>query len=129
MRYIDEVDSIILLKPHSCGTVVEQGTYGGMKGEEYLQKVLQVSRRGDGDPSSGQELAETKMDGVLGNRGHTQRDNHEEQDLIRQNGDITLYIYYLRSIGWSSGIIFIGTNVLATFGIIFPRKLYALSSS
>ncbi|KAJ5108345.1 P-loop containing nucleoside triphosphate hydrolase protein [Penicillium angulare] len=41
-------------------------------------------------------------------------------DLSRRDGDLSLYKYYLRSIGWGSSVVLLGLTVLITFGSHFP---------
>ncbi|KAK2871937.1 hypothetical protein FQN49_002682 [Arthroderma sp. PD_2] len=45
-----------------------------------------------------------------------------EQDLARRTGDIEVYKYYARSIGWKYTTLFILANIGYAFAIAFPRE-------
>lgn len=122
VRYIDEVDSIILIEVHDGTRAVKQGNHTDMKDEAYLRKVLSTNKSKDECLVKEQMPVGTREKEMSNKSDNSQEDKHEEQDLLRKAGDISLYVYYFRSIGWLSGITFLGTNVLATVGVMFPRE-------
>ena len=44
------------------------------------------------------------------------------KDLKRRTGDISLYLYYMKSIGWPACFIFFALSVLYAFATVFPRR-------
>ncbi|KAI1866048.1 uncharacterized protein JN550_008026 [Neoarthrinium moseri] len=102
LRHLHEVDSIILIDFHDDIRFLKQD-----KEDENLDKTHRSA-----------EIGAQKLPNKVVNMP---KDDHEEQDLLRKAGDISLYGYYFKSIGWSSSIIFIGSNMLATIGVISPQ--------
>ena len=48
----------------------------------------------------------------------------QAQDLTRRTGDVSLYIYYLKSVGWGDSLLFLILSLATLFGMTnFPRKL------
>ena len=48
----------------------------------------------------------------------------EEDDGSRRAGDVTIYIYYFRAVGWLYMGIFVFSNMAFVLGITFPRKWF-----
>lgn len=44
----------------------------------------------------------------------------DEQDLLRSGGDVSLYTYYLKSVGWRYGALALVLGIAGTFFHIFP---------
>lgn len=44
----------------------------------------------------------------------------EEQDLLRRTGDVSLYQYYIKSLGWKCALMFQGFIIFQLFGFKFP---------
>jgi ATP-binding cassette subfamily C (CFTR/MRP) protein 1 len=52
----------------------------------------------------------------------TSKSEWDKLDLERKTGDMTLYAYYFRSIGWIRGASFLGLAIVYIFLGKFPRK-------
>jgi hypothetical protein len=50
--------------------------------------------------------------------------NDEEQDLTRQTGDLTVYSYYFKSVGFWKMLIFVFFCFLNVFSSSFSRKIF-----
>jgi ATP-binding cassette subfamily C (CFTR/MRP) protein 1 len=49
-------------------------------------------------------------------------DHHKETDTSRQTGDIQIYLYYVKSVGWWPSLIFVTAIVGFVFCMSFPSK-------
>lgn len=52
-----------------------------------------------------------------------------EEDSTRRTGDVSVYLYYIRAIGWIPTIIFLVCITCYVFGISFPSKYMSVSKS
>ena len=50
-----------------------------------------------------------------------------EKDGTRRTGDVSIYLYYIRAIGWIPTIIFLVCIIGYVFGISFPSKYSSIS--
>jgi ATP-binding cassette subfamily C (CFTR/MRP) protein 1 len=46
--------------------------------------------------------------------------NHKEADTSRQTGDIQIYLYYVKSVGWWASLVFLIAIIGFVFCISFP---------
>lgn len=60
--------------------------------------------------------------GVTRSPGRDMIVENQEQDVARQIGDMTVYSYYMKSIGWPKATLLAGLCALAVFGSSFSRK-------
>ena len=45
----------------------------------------------------------------------------QAQDLARRTGDMAVYAYYMKSVGWPKAMVFAGFTALAVFASSFSR--------
>lgn len=66
-----------------------------------------------------------------GNKGAVVQNENpsDEQDLLRSGGDVSLYTYYFKSIGWHYGASALVLGITGTFFHIFPGTQNSRSSS
>jgi ATP-binding cassette subfamily C (CFTR/MRP) protein 1 len=50
------------------------------------------------------------------------KNSEQEEDLLRKTGDVALYKYYLKSVGWKDGIAILALTIGAQFCVYFPRQ-------
>lgn len=48
----------------------------------------------------------------------------ENDDLLRQTGDLTLYKYYFQSVGWKDGVAILILSFGSQFCSYFSRRCY-----
>jgi hypothetical protein len=46
----------------------------------------------------------------------------EDADMSRQTGDVQIYLYYIKSVGWLATLVFVFAIVGFVFSICFPSK-------
>jgi len=117
-----DADNIIVLG--DSGTIVEQGTFHSLSLQNgYVQNLF-----------IDYQAQETQSESILDISEDIRKDlttaaikNFEqEEDLLRKTGDMTLYKYYLRSVGWKDGITILVLTIGAQFCVYFPRKNHAI---
>jgi ATP-binding cassette subfamily C (CFTR/MRP) protein 1 len=104
VRHLPLADNILVLDKD--GKVVEQGTFEYLRSRDgFVSKLMlhpelleSKSRSGDAEDAS-QKVPAAAVAKVL--RGPSAND---AADLARQTGDISVYKYYLKSIGWKIGL-------------------------
>lgn len=102
-------EKLIILSPD--GQIVEQKPPGGLTVD--CTDVLGAACKDD--PSN---VSETKQ--IV--QGVNKSNEEQKQDLSRQTGDLAVYTYYLRYIGWPLSMLFVGSVVCNTFTSLFPRE-------
>ena len=103
------------------GHVLEQGTFDDLNAQGgyvsslnlRMEKTLEAKTPkmiGTQSTSSKSTITATPSTSVL----------KTEDDMNRQTGDIAIYLYYVRSVGWPATIIFIAAIVIYVFCYSFP---------
>jgi ATP-binding cassette subfamily C (CFTR/MRP) protein 1 len=112
VRNIRFADHIIALD--SAGTIVEQGSYEDLvAGGGYLQSLETQDWHGSlVDLSKGDNGFHASSGTLI---------PVASSDDSRRTGDLTVYKYYIDTIGWSTWLIFVVLCALFVFGLIFPR--------
>lgn len=99
----------------TAGHVAEQGTYEQLKSQGgYVSSILLQPTITDYREDS-PEYDSNVLDKIV--RGPT---NEELQDLTRKIGDMSVYLYYLKSVGLGSLLLFIANTVVFVFCVQFP---------
>jgi ATP-binding cassette subfamily C (CFTR/MRP) protein 1 len=113
-----EVDNIVVLGEN--GTVIEQGTFASLDLQGgYVQSLIIEAQAKKPQSHSTSDALENARD----DRDTTAvRDTEAEDDLLRKTGDMTLYKYYLKSVGWKDGITILLLTLSARFCLYFPRE-------
>jgi ATP-binding cassette subfamily C (CFTR/MRP) protein 1 len=111
-RYLSQADHVVILG--IGGKVAEQGV------PERLLRVkghAQAIATNSGETSGGQ--AERKAALGFGSKTAPSAAKDTQHDLARRTGDIAVYWYYLRSIGWLYGTVLLVTTLTFAFGLKF----------
>lgn len=82
-----------------------------LEGDSDASKALKSNNDGN------QDKANTALPPVP-----APKSEQEKLDLKRKTGDMSLYAYYFRSIGWIRGVAFLGLAIVYIFLGKFPRK-------
>jgi ATP-binding cassette subfamily C (CFTR/MRP) protein 1 len=102
------------------GQIAQQGTYDKLRQQDgFIQSILLHPA-----PSSNETFLDAKnMNGDTkpSTKEATVRD--QAQDLARRTGDMAVYGYYMKSIGWRKATVFAGFSALAVFASSFSRRL------
>jgi hypothetical protein len=102
------------------GQIAEQGTYDGLRQQDgFIQSILLRPA-----PSSNETFLYAKnmnSDTKPPIKEATARD--QAQGLARRTGDMAVYRYYMKSIGWRKATVFAGFAALAVFASSFSRGL------
>jgi len=103
------------------GKIAQQGTYDELRQQDgFIQSILLHPA-----PSSNETFLDAKnMNGEYtkpSTKEVTVRD--QAQDLARRTGDMAVYGYYMKSIGWRKATVFAGFAALAVFASSFSRRL------
>ena len=110
-RHLPLADGIVLLDAE--GRIAKRGSYDTLSGEPSLNSAI--------NPNTHSEDAEDAVDA----RSPTEQspsDNDEVlKDLTRQTGDVTVYKYWFKHIGWTPTAIFLGFQITQTFAATFPQ--------
>lgn len=123
VRRLPLSDQIIVLG--ADGKIAEQGHFNDLRSQEgfvnkiMLQPELLRSRSNETDMTEDSPTRATKG-GAKALQGPTLSD---ATDLTRRLGDISVYKYYLRAIGWKIVVLDASWGVLFALGSNFPREL------
>ena len=127
VRHLPLADNIVVLD--ADGHVAEQGTFEHLRAQEgFVSNVLLASNskidgeKGEGAPKEKKPSAAVKR--AL--KGPTANDF---QDLTRRTGDISVYKYYLASIGWNNAVATVAMACIYSVTTRFNRKWPPFPSS
>jgi hypothetical protein len=125
-------DHIVCLSPK--GEITEQGSFSDLKDAGGYVSSFHLSRPdwtyapGDDDTDDeATDMATTcskDMVPVSSDRlsSETACTGKGEDDSSRQTGDIQIYLYYVKSVGWLASVIFVISMVGFVFCVSFPSK-------
>lgn len=121
VKHLPLADNILVLG--ADGGMIEQGTFQELRGQnsELINSLLNQEPQ----PSTDDDLAESHE--AHGHKGLIAvavkpTSNTETADLTRRIGDLSVYNYYLKSIGWKIAAANVVTALVWTLGSNFPRK-------
>lgn len=116
-----DASNIIVLGEN--GTIIEQGSFQSLDhNNNYVQKLLVDSQANDSYPKDAPEAHDdVKQDPFTSAAIHSE----PEDDLLRKSGDLTLYKYYLKSVGWKDGLVILLLSICTQFCVSFPREYRA----
>ena len=112
VRYLREADHIVALGDD--GKIREQGSFQDLAARGSYTHKLSL-KIGLGKRSEEQHIREPAKPAAVSDRLET-----AEQDLARRTGDMAVYSYYAKSIGWLYGSIIIFTAIAFGFNTVFP---------
>ena len=112
-------DHIVVLDKN--GTTAEQGTFEQLNnGRGYVSRLTLSPPSWDYVPEYSNDLDLTSYSSNVPQQGMTE--DSLEEDAARRTGDVAVYLYYVRSVGWVATWIFIISITIFTFCNSFPRK-------
>lgn len=112
-------DHIVALNKE--GTIAEQGTFDKLNGTGgYVANFDLPPPDWDFTPEKHVYEAPPKYTERANNAMVTEEDIQAETN--RRTGDIAIYYYYIRSVGWTAALIFMVSVTLFIFGQSFPSK-------
>jgi ATP-binding cassette subfamily C (CFTR/MRP) protein 1 len=102
------------------GQIAQQGTYDKLRQQDgFIQSILLHPA-----PSSNETFLDAKnMNGDTKPSTKKATVQDQAQDLARRTGDMAVYGYYMKSIGWRKATVFAGFSALAVFASSFSRRL------
>ena len=112
-QYLSQADNIIALS--SEGTVCEQGSYDEL--DRLQGYVYALKTKSDRSSASGSEEKPVPVE--MQSSAAAAKVADQQHDLARRTGDLTVYKYYAKSIGWVYGIYLVVTTIFFTFGLKF----------
>lgn len=113
--YIQECDNIVLLEK---GKIKLQGTYEALHDE--LLPLLRQHSRNLGGSSTSSSSDPTVDKGIK--KKPPKDENLQEAEDIAQPGDLALYGFYFKSIGWRLSLLAISLGAATVFLAQFSRK-------
>lgn len=103
------------------GTIVEQGTFDKLNsGGGYVSSFDLPPPDWDFTPEKHLYEAPPRYTERPNNSKVTEEDIQAETN--RRTGDAAIYLYYVRSVGWTPTLIFIVSITIFIFGQSFPSK-------
>lgn len=117
VKRVPFVDHIIVLDKH--GYITEQGSFAALDSAGGYISTFSLGHV-DTDIKMGQndKMEKPNMQLLMNDK-----DSEAESHDYRGNGDISVYLYYIRSIGWMSSLFFAVAIAGFIFCISFPSKL------
>lgn len=122
VKHLPLADNILILG--ADGSIIEQGTFEDLRtrNSDSIKSIInqeQSQLPQTADPSYQEEVLENEASAPVKPKPTTES---ETTDLTRQIGDMSVYGYYLKSIGWRIALVNVVTALVWTLGSNFPRK-------
>lgn len=123
VRHLREADNIVVLGEN--GTIVEQGNFSSLDLQHsYVQSLIVDSEPKEPQPGNGENVSQdARHDPATA----AVESREPQADLLRKTGDMTLYKYYLKSVGWKDGLTILALTAGAIFCTYFPRRYPAIT--
>lgn len=124
MQIIQQADNVIVME--KC-RVARQGAYSSIADEESLQ---QAKLSADSEPALAAVVEDAADKETNAAAKKEEEVNQAIDDLMRSQGDSSLYWYYLKSIGWRYGLIGLSLSVsMEVFTILHRKCLLAMRTT
>lgn len=114
-QFLSQADQIIVLRQD--GTIAEQGSYAELNATKGYVDVSRSSQDHPGVDESLQQDVTLPVSLPL----PTNQVEKAQIDLARKTGDIAVYGYYIKSIGWKLSAIVILSSAISGFIENFPN--------
>lgn len=118
LEHLDQSDHIVVLG--GDGRIACQGPLSKVNDSKYLKDLLiqdNCAKNEDVEVDTQKSTGEPERD----KSAVAQNENSSDgQDLLRSGGDVSLYTYYFKSVGWRYGALALGLGIAGTFFHIFP---------
>ncbi len=124
VRHLPLADNIIVLDKD--GKLIEQGTFKTLRSREgFVNRLMLHPELLESEAKSEFKEEKTSPKGPAAVpkdlRGPSPND---VADLTRQTGDVSVYKYYLKSIGWKIGLANVASSFIYTLGTKFTREYF-----
>ena len=120
VQYLRSADKIVVLG--QGGIVKEQGSFDELNsGNGFVQSL--VLGNGTLAPREETVTSPEKPETLEATRKSIARN---DEDLNRRTGDLSIYKYYFKSIGWRHGFFYLGLSTCFIFFYKFPRKVFGI---
>lgn len=123
VRHLSLADKIIVLGLD--GRVSEQGTFSNLKSQNGFVSQL-LDRPELLHTTANIDMIEQNISGPIKSTAASKvlrgPSTHDVQDLTRQIGDMSVYKYYLKSIGWKLAIVNMTACFVWALSVSFPCK-------
>ncbi|KAF7865304.1 hypothetical protein EAF04_006281 [Stromatinia cepivora] len=121
VEHLQSADSIVILS--NSGTILEQGKFQELRENEnsYIKDLIFHER-------SDEDSYEETNEAPAVTKTQTKPEPLKTNDINRQDGDASVYFYFVKSVGWIHFFLFVGTVVLYTFSSQFQAVLLELWS-
>lgn len=130
VRHLSLADNVIVIGTDGC--IAEQGAFEVLRSHDgFVSKLLLHP-----------ELLESKIGADTGGNNNTESKTkpsstapkpirggaivNDATDLTRRIGDLSVYKYYLKSIGWKLVLVNTAACVISTIAQLFPRKYFPI---
>jgi ATP-binding cassette, subfamily C (CFTR/MRP), member 1 len=100
------------------GHIAQRGTYDELRQQDGFIKSILLHPTPSSDEGS-QDAKAMKSDIKVSTKEAAARD--QARDLARRTGDMAVYAYYMKSVGWRKAMVFAGFAALAVFASSFSR--------
>ncbi|KAJ6782693.1 hypothetical protein PWT90_02455 [Aphanocladium album] len=118
LHLVDSPDSVILLGANGAGSI-SQGTMEELVERSNIRDLI-AANHGDDDETASPEDTDNSPTAKIKDEDIDKVDD-AEADLLRKSGDLSLYLYYWKTIGWDSIFGFLGTALLCAGWPILPQ--------
>jgi ATP-binding cassette subfamily C (CFTR/MRP) protein 1 len=103
------------------GSILEQGSFGSLGLQPgYLQNLLIAEKQATEliieNLAGGQDTVKKSI------KATAAKEIDQQKDLTRRTGDVQVYKYYIKSIGWKHITALFVLMAVAEFCLYFPRK-------
>lgn len=124
VRHLHLADNIIVLD--KSGRAIEQGTFADLRSQNgFVSRLVlhpELLESGKSEVASSTAVSAPSIPKIL--QGPSAND---AADLARKTGDISVYKYYIKSIGWKIGLANLAGVLIDTLGKGSPGKFCQLS--
>jgi hypothetical protein len=135
--HLQDADHIIILGED--GLNAQQGSFNHVQANPYLQSLLNpqsIPREKGEAPKAERALATSEQQATAETAAHTDDEQErtkraageveEQDDLLNRTGDMSLYWYYFKTVGWHFAGVALSLGILAAFSHLFPRRFIPL---
>jgi ATP-binding cassette subfamily C (CFTR/MRP) protein 1 len=123
VRHLPLADKVVVLG--SDGSILEQGTFEDLRSQDgFISKLLLhpellLSHTNTG---VGDNIESKKKPTISDNKPIRGAAVNDTADLTRRIGDLSVYKYYLKSIGWKIALTIASACIISSLAQTFPRK-------
>jgi ATP-binding cassette subfamily C (CFTR/MRP) protein 1 len=116
-------DKVVVLG--SDGSILEQGTFEDLRSQDgFISKLLLHPELllSNTNTRVGDDIESKKKLTVPDNKPIRSATVNDTADLTRRIGDLSVYKYYLKAIGWKIALTIASACIVSSLATTFPRK-------